>query len=132
MPLKHLVKMTHQVAISLVLRWFSFYFVLFIAMITWCMWMESRCGMLALVKGSLNIQSTKRGPGRWIFSLADPMMFASGSDDCSVRLWSINEVCFLLYCAHSICGPKLYCSCLALSSIISTNAKLQQLTKSTF
>lgn len=66
------------------------------------------------------------------FSLADPMMFASGSDDCSVRLWSINEVCFLLYCAHSICGPKLYCSCLALSSIISTNAKLQQLTKSTF
>lgn len=25
------------------------------------------------------------------FSLADPMMFASGSDDCSVKLWSINE-----------------------------------------
>ncbi|KAJ6675252.1 PROTEIN SPA1-RELATED 2 [Salix viminalis] len=25
------------------------------------------------------------------FSLVDPMMFASGSDDCSVKLWSINE-----------------------------------------
>ncbi|XP_048236190.1 protein SUPPRESSOR OF PHYA-105 1 isoform X1 [Ricinus communis] len=25
------------------------------------------------------------------FSLADPTMFASGSDDCSVKLWSINE-----------------------------------------
>lgn len=37
------------------------------------------------------------------FSLADPMMFASGSDDCSVKLWSINEACFLLY--HSMSGP---------------------------
>ncbi|KAG6735741.1 hypothetical protein POTOM_061597 [Populus tomentosa] len=37
------------------------------------------------------------------FSLADPMMFVSGSDDCSVKLWSINEACFLLY--HSMSGP---------------------------
>ncbi|KAJ6400689.1 hypothetical protein OIU84_016181 [Salix udensis] len=28
------------------------------------------------------------------FSLVDPMMFASGSDDCSVKLWSINECKF--------------------------------------
>ena len=26
------------------------------------------------------------------FSRADPTMFASGSDDCSVRLWSVNDV----------------------------------------
>lgn len=31
------------------------------------------------------------------FSLADPMMFASGSDDCSVKLWSLNEACYFLY-----------------------------------
>lgn len=29
------------------------------------------------------------------FSQVDPMKFASGSDDCSVKLWSINEVCYL-------------------------------------
>lgn len=27
------------------------------------------------------------------FSCVDPKTLASGSDDCSVRLWSINEVC---------------------------------------
>jgi len=30
------------------------------------------------------------------FSLSDPKMFASGSDDCSVKLWNISEACFLL------------------------------------
>lgn len=30
------------------------------------------------------------------FSLVDPMKFASGSDDCSIKMWSINEVCSLL------------------------------------
>lgn len=29
------------------------------------------------------------------FSQFDPKMFASGSDDCSVKLWNINEVWFL-------------------------------------
>jgi len=29
-------------------------------------------------------------------SLSDPKMFASGSDDCSVKVWNINEACFLL------------------------------------
>lgn len=29
------------------------------------------------------------------FSRADPTMFASGSDDCSVKLWSVNDVCCL-------------------------------------
>lgn len=27
------------------------------------------------------------------FSQVDPTKFASGSDDCSVKLWSINDVC---------------------------------------
>lgn len=26
------------------------------------------------------------------FSLVDPTKFVSGSDDCSVKLWNINEV----------------------------------------
>lgn len=26
------------------------------------------------------------------FSQVDPTKFASGSDDCSIRIWSINEV----------------------------------------
>lgn len=30
------------------------------------------------------------------FSVSDPKMFASGSDDCSVKLWNISEVCFVL------------------------------------
>jgi protein suppressor of PHYA-105 1 len=30
------------------------------------------------------------------FSVSDPKMFASGSDDCSIKLWNISEVCFLL------------------------------------
>lgn len=29
------------------------------------------------------------------FSRADPIMFGSGSDDCSVKLWSVNDVCSL-------------------------------------
>lgn len=29
------------------------------------------------------------------FSQVDPTKLASGSDDCSVKLWSINEACFL-------------------------------------
>lgn len=31
------------------------------------------------------------------FSQTNPTKFASGSDDCSVKLWSINEACFLFY-----------------------------------
>lgn len=31
------------------------------------------------------------------FSPVDPTKFASGSDDCSVKLWHINEACSLLY-----------------------------------
>lgn len=31
------------------------------------------------------------------FSPVDPAKFASGSDDCSVKLWNINEACFFLY-----------------------------------
>ena len=30
------------------------------------------------------------------FSQVDPMKFATGSDDCSVKLWNINEVRSLL------------------------------------
>lgn len=30
------------------------------------------------------------------FSRVDPMKFASGSDDCYVKLWSVNEVLPLL------------------------------------
>ena len=30
------------------------------------------------------------------FSQSDPTKFASGSDDCSVKLWSINEACSLM------------------------------------
>lgn len=36
------------------------------------------------------------------FSLLCPTKFASGSDDCSVKLWSINEVSLSsLACTHS-------------------------------
>lgn len=31
------------------------------------------------------------------FSLVDPTKLASGSDDCSVKLWSINEACALTH-----------------------------------
>jgi WD40 repeat protein len=31
------------------------------------------------------------------FSLADPTMLASGSDDGSVKLWSINQAMLLLH-----------------------------------
>lgn len=37
------------------------------------------------------------------FSQADPTMFASGSDDCSIKLWSVNDVCYLCY--HFETGP---------------------------
>ena len=30
------------------------------------------------------------------FSQSDPKMFASGSDDCSVKLWNINEASFFV------------------------------------
>lgn len=43
--------------------------------------------------GQIFSQYTEHQKRAWSvdFSLADPMMFASGSDDCSVKLWSINE-----------------------------------------
>ncbi|KDP28517.1 hypothetical protein JCGZ_14288 [Jatropha curcas] len=43
--------------------------------------------------GQVFSQYTEHQKRAWSvdFSLADPMMFASGSDDCSVKLWSINE-----------------------------------------
>jgi protein suppressor of PHYA-105 1 len=55
--------------------------------------------------GRIFSQYTEHQKRAWSvdFSLADPMMFASGSDDCSVKLWRINEACFLLY--HSMSGP---------------------------
>nr|KYP56338.1 Protein SUPPRESSOR OF PHYA-105 [Cajanus cajan] len=35
------------------------------------------------------------------FSQSDPKLFASGSDDCSVKLWNISEACFLLCTLNS-------------------------------
>lgn len=40
------------------------------------------------------------------FSRVDPAKFASGSDDCSVKLWSIAEVCGILF--HAIYGDHRF------------------------
>lgn len=36
------------------------------------------------------------------FSQLDPMKFASGSDDCSIRLWNLNEVQSLIPFVYSL------------------------------
>lgn len=40
------------------------------------------------------------------FSLADPTMLASGSDDGSVKLWNINQAILLLLLANVIFETK--------------------------
>ncbi|KAE9451988.1 hypothetical protein C3L33_16105, partial [Rhododendron williamsianum] len=44
------------------------------------------------------------------FSQVDPTKFASGSDDCSVKLWNINEACSLLHLLFWFIGYNAYFS----------------------
>lgn len=43
------------------------------------------------------------------FSLIDPARFASGSDDCSVKLWNMTEVCMIVAPFIVLAGNLLPC-----------------------
>lgn len=43
------------------------------------------------------------------FSLIDPARFASGSDDCSVKLWNMTEVCMIVSPFIVLAGYLLQC-----------------------
>lgn len=56
------------------------------------------------------------------FSQLAPTSFASGSDDCSVKLWNINEACYPFY--HLINSPKFQDTVIFFLDFKATNVRV--------